>query len=297
MENESLMLPIKPRVEKCDFSDTYNRLTPAPYYRRLRGLDYRLPQYARPIVKRCLSAVRQIRRRGRIRVIDLCCGYAVNAALLNHDVTMDDLYRRYAKWPGPRDSARDVIERDRFMFAARRSRPPEAQVVGVDVADNALAYAKDVGLLNEALSLNLEREDPGSEARALFREADVITVTGGLSYIGHASFERVLDCFPAERRPWVIWFPLRHVDVDAVTTALAHFDLQTERVATLPQRRISDARERRLVLQQSKEAGPDPSDRRDDYLHADCAISRPAAHARLSLPNIRSESFASSFAP
>lgn len=266
---------IKLGSKKTDFNDTYDRLTPEAYYRTLRGLDYRLPELARPLIKRCLEAVRQIRCRNRVRVIDLCCGYGVNAALLNHNVDMDDLYDRYADWPHASLPAQTVIEWDRRLFAMRRRSPMEADVIGVDVAANALAYARDAGLLTEALPLNLERENPDAKTRALFRRADMVTVTGGLSYIGHASFERVLDCFPAEHRPWVVWFPLRHVNVDSVTDTLARFGLKTEWLTTLPQRRMTDARERQLVLRQLKEAGLDPKDKRAGYLHAACAISRP----------------------
>ena len=52
-------------------------------------------------------------------------------------------------------------------------------------------------------------------------------------------------------------------------------------VATLPQRRMTDARERQLVLRQLKEAELDPNDERAGYLHAVCAISRPDPSLRL----------------
>ena len=43
-------------------------------------------------------------------------------------------------------------------------------------------------------------------------------------------------------------------------------------MTTLPQRRMSDARERELVLRQLEDAGLDPKDERAGYLHAVCAI-------------------------
>ncbi len=274
-DHQTVEATIKLGSKKANFNDTYDRLTPEAYYRTLRGLDYRLPELARPLIKRCLEALRRIRGRNRIRVIDLCCGYGVNAALLNHNVDMDDLYDRYTDGAHAGLPTETVIERDRRLFALRRHSPMEADVIGVDVAANALTYARDTGLLTEALPLNLERENPDTKTRALFRAADMVTVTGGLSYIGPASFERVLDCFPAEHRPWVVWFPLRQTNVDKVTDTLARFGLKTEWLTTLPQRRMTDARERQLVLRQLKEAGLDPKDKRAGYLHAACAVSRP----------------------
>ena len=277
MIDAEMMTPVtKPGIKKTDFSATYDRPTPETYYRTLQGLDYRTPELARPFIRRCLDLVRKTFRNRQPRVIDLCCGYGANAALLNHDVDMDDLYDRYTNWPAPGLSKRAMIEGDRRLFTARRKSPQEAEVIGVDVAANALAYAKDAGLLTEALPLNLEHDDPDARTRALFGGADMVTVTGGLSYIGRATFERVLDCFPDYRRPWIVWFPLRHVNFDGVADTLAQFGMKTKRVATLPHRRMTDASERKIVLQQLKEAGLDPNDEKVGYLHAACMISRPA---------------------
>lgn len=273
--HEKADVPVRPGAKKTNFDATYDRPTPQAYYYTLRGLDYRLPELARPFIKRSLSAVRRSRSRDRLKMIDLCCGYGVNAALLNHDIDMQDLYDRCADGPDERLPVPMIVERDRGLFARRRRSPIEADVIGVDVAANALAYARNVGLLAEGLALDLEREDPDAPTRALFADADIVTVTGGLSYIGEASFGRMLDCFPNDRRPWIVWFPLRHVNVDGVTDTLARFGLTTEFVTTLPQRRMSDARERQLVLHQLREAGLDPKDESEGYLHALCAISRP----------------------
>jgi len=261
--------------KKANFNDTYDQLTPEAYYQTLHGLDYRLPELARPLIERCIDTLRRIRRRSRIRVIDLCCGYGVNAALLNHKIDMDDLYDRYTDVAHVDLPAEKVIERDRHLFARRRHSPMKADIIGVDVAANAVAYAKDTGLLSDALALNLEQDDPDAQTRALFRQADLVTVTGGLSYIGSASFERILDCFPKENRPWVVWFPLRHTIVDKVTDTLAHFGLKTEWLTTLPQRRMTDAHERQLVLNQLNKVGLDPKDKQAGYLHAISALSQP----------------------
>lgn len=274
-DDDAAVIRLEPEFKKANFDDTYDRPTPKAYYNALHGLDYRLPELARPFIRRSLTALRRIHRRDRVKMIDLCCGYGVNAALLNHDIDMQDLYDRYAGGPWEPLPLSIIVERDRNLFASQRRSPIEADVIGVDVAAKALAYARDVGLLDEGLPLDLERDDPDASARRLLADADIVTVTGGLSYIGKASFERLFDCFPADRRPWVVWFPLRHAKFDGVVDTLANFGLATEFLTTLPQRRMTDARERQIVLQQLKEVGLDPKDEKAGYLHAVCAISRP----------------------
>ena len=276
---------IRARVEKHDFSASYDQPTPAAYYRSLQDLDYRLPELARPIIERYLDAIRQERKRDVVRVIDLCSGYGVNAALWNHRIEMEALYRRYAAWPDAGDPAQEVIEDDRRLFAACRRQPLEAEVIGIDVAANALAYAREAGLLAHALPINLEREDPSWEERSLLSQADLVTVTGGLSYIGHKSFERLLACFPRERLPWIVWFPLRHLDVDPVVAALDRFGLQSTTQGTLPQRRFMDSDERQAVVRQLRQRGLDPKDTARGYSHAICRVSRPGS-VILSCPDV-----------
>jgi SAM-dependent methyltransferase len=266
---------INARAKKHDFSASYDQPTPVAYYRSLRDLDYRLPELARPIIGRYLDAIRQARMRDVLRVIDLCCGYGVNAALWNHRIDMEALYRRYADWPDAGDPVGEVIEDDRRLFAACRRQPRETEVIGIDVAANALDYAKEVGLLTHGLRINLELDDPNRDERSLLGQADLVTVTGGLSYIGHKSFEHLLACFPRERRPWIIWFPLRHIDVDPVVAALDRFGFRTDMLTTLRQRRFKDVDERQAVLRQLRQRGLDPDDAEPGYSHAVCRVSRP----------------------
>ena len=75
-----------------------------------------------------------------------------------------------------------------------------------------------------------------ARCEALITGADIVIMIGGLSYIDRARFKRLLDCFPAGCHPWVVWFPLCHVNGDSVTDTLVRFGLKTEWLTTLTQR-------------------------------------------------------------
>ena len=78
-------------------------------------------------------------------MLDLCCSYGINAALLNHDLTLDALYARYGSPELAALSTDEVAVADcAFYSEHRRSHP--VQIVGTDVADQAIAYAQRVGL-------------------------------------------------------------------------------------------------------------------------------------------------------
>ena len=77
---------------KENFDRIYNCKDPRPYFTTLRALDYRIHRHAIPIFARCAKLLSVHRNLRRIKMVDLCSGYGVNAALLRFRVTLDDLY-------------------------------------------------------------------------------------------------------------------------------------------------------------------------------------------------------------
>src|SRR5260370_26229501 len=96
---------------KADFSDIYTQPDPREYYRTLHALDYQVRQQAVPVFRAVLAASR---RAGRTRtVLDLCCSYGVNSAML---LSREDPSRVAARYADPRLAAlspSELAERDR----------------------------------------------------------------------------------------------------------------------------------------------------------------------------------------
>lgn len=230
---------------KASFTSIYDQATPAGYLSTLEPLDYATPGQAQPLVRRCVEALRRRRQLERVTVLDLCAGYEINAALLKYRLTLGDLYARFAS-PSARAGGARRIAADMAWFRQRRRRDAHARVIAQDVARRALAYSQTVGLSDAVVAANLEEVDPTPEQAALMRDTDLILVTGGLSYIGARSFESVLRV--ARRKPWALYFPLRHTDTDAVDEA---FRLQGYRVETsaraIPHRRFRTVEERQAI--------------------------------------------------
>ena len=66
-------------------------------------------------------------------MLDLCCSYGINAALLNHDHTLDALYARYCSTELAALSSDELVVADRAFYREHRHSHP-VQVVGIDVA-------------------------------------------------------------------------------------------------------------------------------------------------------------------
>ncbi|MBB5934492.1 hypothetical protein [Streptomyces zagrosensis] len=252
----------------------------------MRPLAYQIPQHAQEVFQQLLAArVLADASAGQPAerpptVVDLCCSYGINAALLNHKVTLDELYERYTDPQIADLTTAQLIAKDREFFAERRL-PDAARVVGLDAAGRAVTYARTAGLLDEAFGEDLERSDPGPALRRAVSRAQLITVTGGIGYVTSRTVSRLVEA--AEESVWVAAFVLRGVPYAPVAEALRELGLVTETAGaerTFLQRRFADVAERRHAIAAVVAAGGDPSGKEDDgYYHAQLYVSRPAAHA------------------
>ncbi|MER5866006.1 hypothetical protein [Kitasatospora sp. NPDC002040] len=255
---------------KAGFAEAYGGPDPRGYFRALGPYEYVTPHHAQQVF-RLLTAAREPRT-----VVDLCCSYGINAALLNHRLTLAELYRRYTDPALDGLSTPELSLRDRQFYAASR-RPEAVPVVGIDVAPGPVEYARRVGLLTASFAENLERSAPSPALRALVADAGLVTVTGGVGYVSARSFDHLLAC--VESPPWVAAFVLRAVPYGPVAEVLAEHGLVTERLdRTFPQRRFTGPEERAGVLRAVIGAGLDPAGLESSgWFHTVLYVSRPPA--------------------
>ncbi|WEV27099.1 hypothetical protein OYE22_19275 [Streptomyces sp. 71268] len=270
---------------KARFDEIYDLPDPRGYFRTLRPLAYQIPHHAQEVFQQLLAA-RVLADASSAQpaerpptVVDLCCSYGINAALLKHKLTLDELYERYTDPRLAALTSDQLIASDRRFFAERRL-PDAARVVGLDAAKRAVGYARTAGLLDEAFGEDLERADPGPELRRAVAGAGLVTVTGGIGYITSRTVSRLAEVI--EGPLWVAAFVLRGVSYEPVAEALRGFGLVTETAGpkrTFVQRRFADVAERRHAIAGVVAAGADPRGKEDQgYYHAQLYVSRPAAH-------------------
>jgi hypothetical protein len=118
---------------KADFTSIYNEADPRAYFATLGALSYEIPRHGRLVFERLLDVMGG--RDGKT-VLDVCCSYGINAALLNHKIDLEELDRHYASVGAVDASVLEEIDRD--WFAARR-RADAVRTVGLDVAERAVA--------------------------------------------------------------------------------------------------------------------------------------------------------------
>jgi SAM-dependent methyltransferase len=271
---------------KADFTTVYDEADPRAYFQTLGGLDYQIPQQSLPVLQAVLAASY---RDGRPRtVLDVCCSYGINAALLRCDVRLEEITARYAD-PALEDcSVEELIEADARFYSSRR-RSPDVPVLGLDIAESAIDYGCRVGLLTVGWAEDLEVRDPSPILAAGVREVGLIISTGGVGYVGDRTFRRLLEAVESPSELWLAVFVLRAFSYDDIAATLARYGLVTEHVpgVTFRQRRFADRDEYDAAIHDVELRGLDPAGKEaEGWYHAECYLTRPAAAAATPLADV-----------
>ncbi|MDQ6783290.1 MAG: hypothetical protein M3063_07595 [Actinomycetota bacterium] len=264
---------------KANFDSVYNGDDPREYYEELGSLGYEIPHHGQQLFSALLTARAGEDGESDPAVLDLCCSYGVNAALLRCDLTMADLVDHYRD-PAVADlTPKEMTAVDRAYYAEHLLNEPP-RIAGLDISDRAIGYAQEVGLLQHGATENLEEGPPSAELARVVADADLITVTGGVGYITAKTFGRLFDAADPDAAPWLAAFTLRRFSYHDIADALAERGLVTERLVgrTFPQRRFSCDEERDFTLRHLDESGLDVRGKEaEGSFHTEFYLSRPAA--------------------
>jgi len=269
---------------KADFDHIYDRPDPRDYFRTLGQLDYEIPQQAQPVFQSLVTALRSGDGGDGdkpLRILDVCCSYGINAALLRCEVSMTELFARYSNVALDELSTAELTEADKAYYQ-QRFRRDDVQVSGLDAAGKAVAYGCQVGLLDSGWTENLEADDPSRGLTEHLESMDLITTTGGVGYITERTFDRVVKARPGRPAPWVAAFVLRMYSYDRISATLAEHGLVTERLTgvSFPQRQFAGEAEQEATVRQVRKRGLDTAGLEDaGRYYADFYLSRPTADA------------------
>lgn len=265
---------------KANLSHIYNQPDPRAYFRELRKLGYAIPGAAKPIFLKLIARLRR-RRDQPVTVLDIGCSYGVNAAILKHDLSMPDLYDHWGQRSLDNASSEEVMEHDEQYFA-KLEEAEDIEVIGLDQAGNAVQFAEEVGLLDDGLAIDLERQALPATARERLSEVDLMVSTGCVGYVTERSFDRLLPEDPSDSQPWIANFVLRMFPFEPIQQTLSERGYQTEKLRgqTFIQRSFVSAEEQKHVVDQLLAEGIDPSGKEaEGHLHAEFFLSRPRKDA------------------
>jgi hypothetical protein len=265
---------------KANMDHIYNQSDPRAYFRELKKLGYAIPGIAKPIFQKLICHL-QRRRDDTVHLLDLGCSYGVNAALLKHDLSMEELFEHWGQKKLADAAPEEVVAYDQHFFADI-DEPEDIEVIGLDLAENAIAFAEEVGLLDEGLAVDLETEPLSALAKEELAPVDLVMSTGCVGYVTEKSFDRLLPAVTRGRPPWMANFVLRLFPFDAIEETLNDWDYVTEKLEgqTFFQRRFASTDEQEQVLEQLRDRGIDPAGKEaEGHLLAEFYLSRPTKDA------------------
>ncbi len=272
---------------KANMDHVYDQPDPRAYFRELERLGYAIPGHAKPIF---LKLIAHLRRRPdeTVHVLDLGCSYGVNAALLKHDLSMPDLYEHWGAQALTDVTPEELAERDRDFFD-NLDDPEAIEMIGLDQAESAVAFAEGAGLLDGGLALNLENEPLPGQVREELTQVDLVTSTGCVGYVTEKSFDRILPAITQGQPAWLGNFVLRLFPFDAIADRLSEWGYVTEKLEgrTFVQRRFESEEEQEQVIEQLREQGVDPTGlEAEGHLLAEFYLSRPASPTNIPIERL-----------
>lgn len=265
------------KTGKIELKEIYNCPDPRKYFSTLGQLEYIIPQAAKPFFNKVFACYRNAKDSPRLKIVDLGTSYGINAALLKYGLDLQDLYQLYGSEKAQRLSHSELVERDRRLFRNANA-DPNLEIVGVDVADRAVAYAENVHVLDGSVAANLEEEKPDPSQQKKIADADIIISTGCIGYITGRTLTAILETC-SSKRPWMAHFVLRMFSFEPIREQLASRGYVTAKgTQPLRQRRFASRAERERILDKLIGQGIDPTGYESEgWLYADLYVSRPVS--------------------
>lgn len=259
---------------KADFSNVYTKPYPNSYYSLMNSLKYQIPENAKPVIDFILSNLRMQNNYGPLNILDLGCSYGVLAALIKYDLPLYSLFQRYSSLSETEIST--SVEKSWFSNLPKRD---DINFYGVDISENAIKYAKEVGLIKSGTSLNLELPlETNAGLSSIPKHIDLIVSTGCVGYITDKTFSNILDHLNGNSRPVIASFVLRAFDFSEISETLKDYGYITRKTngRTFVQRKFTDSDEQREIismLKSRRESRFENIPEVDGYYHAEFFLS------------------------
>jgi len=274
-------------VPIADLSAFYDEPDPRAYYAALHALDYQTPRHVQNVARWCCEN-KPIGDFGPDTwILDVGCGFATNAAGLRHGIDPFDLYARYDDPILTAMETNSLREADREHFSGLETTGDK--VAGLEVAQNALNYGVECGLLNAAFREDLTQNPPTDALRDVINQTTVIIESGVPIFIFPYVLDRILTACAPGHRPWIVTAPPRYTDLSIYEAILKKhgYVLEPAHPAPLPHRRfVSDDERRNVIADQSAMGLDNTQEETTGYICVTMFLARPSNEINVTVPTL-----------
>jgi hypothetical protein len=250
-----------PNEAKRSFTSFYAEPTPHGYLLEMSRLGYQIAEQARQYCVVAAGILEDENPGWPTRMLDVGCSYGIGSAFIKYGCTFEELASFFSS-RAPEDYATCTAATRMWLNVV----PPQIEmgVVGLDVAENAVKFAVDSGLLDCGIVKNLEVEELSEDEIAWFSGCNLLICTGAIGYVGEQSFDRILPHLGSSRTetsgPAAVMTVLRMFDIGEVESSFNRVGMEVRKVpgVRLAQRGFADDEEMQGVLSVLAEKGIDP---------------------------------------
>lgn len=246
--------PTTPKKFVTIFDDTYNQPDCRSYYRMLRRLGYSNHAHAVPVFRAVLAELARVRQLETPSVFDFASSYGIVSALMKYNLSADAFLQRYDD-PALDDlDARGMAAADRAWLSSVPRRSPAARFSGLDVAENAVTYACEIGLFEAAFAEDIQSGAPSDALLERLSGVDLVVECGSVAHLMPGALDRLLRA--GSRTPWVVTSPVRGNERREAFDVLRAHDYTVEALsAPFPHRRFESADEQARAIAIARAAG------------------------------------------
>ncbi|MEQ9257686.1 MAG: hypothetical protein RIG84_01165 [Roseovarius sp.] len=263
------------------FDDTYDQPDCRAYYRMLKSLGYSNHAHAVPVFRGLLEDLVRLRGLSAPQVLDFASSYGIVSALVRHEVSAEAFLERYDAPALDGLTPREMAARDAAWLASLPQSHPGAGFTGIDVAGNAVAYGREIGLFESAFDEDLEQAEPSARLAARLAEIDLVIECGSVAHLMPAALERLLRA-TSGKRPWVVTSPVRGNERKAAFDLLRDhgYTVETLGLPPFPHRRFDSLSEQARAIDIARAAGHETSGfETTGHFFAQVYVARPPEEA------------------
>ena len=258
------------------YDDIYDLPDCRSYYRAMRHAGFRTAHHATAAFRTILQDLKRLRGLNTVNVVDFASGYGIASALMRHDVTLEEVLERYEDPWFDDAKVDDAINADRDWYSNLRAAGQSDRYAGIDIAGNAMAYGKAVGIYDEAFAENLQEDAPGPALSEFLQSCDLIVECGSVAHMLPDALDRIL--VTALRKPWIATAPIRGNDSARALEVMQDHGLQVEVLDMPPfrHRRFANDDEQKRAIENAKARGHETNGYESmGYFHAQVYLARP----------------------
>jgi len=258
------------------YDDIYDLPDCRAYYRAMDHAGFRTAHHAGAAFNAVLAELKRLRGPSGAAIVDFASGYGIAAGLMRHEISLDDVLTRYRDGWFDDATPEEVIAADRDWYTGRRRNTGDT-FFGVDIAANALAYARQVGILDQTFAEDLQQADPGDGLAGVLAGCDLIVECGSIAHMLPEALDRMLTAARG-RRPWVATAPIRGNDTAEAIEVMRRHGLVPEVMDMPPfrHRRFDGPEEQARAIANAEARGhPTKGYESTGYFHAQIVLARP----------------------